>query len=138
MNGVVQACIFCGSIADPMAPGICIAAKEQCPAVGSDQQEMHAYSSGCPSHYNWLIIGSLMLYLAAFSPGMGPVPWAVNAEIYPAQVKAACVFWLPLLLSSHSSLQQYLGSLCLLSSTSSNLCIISSFTHAIIHAFTHL
>lgn len=27
-----------------------------------------------------------MLYLAAFSPGMGPVPWAVNAEIYPVQV----------------------------------------------------
>lgn len=82
-----EACTFCGSIANPMAPGVCIAAKEQCPAVGSDQQEMHAYSSGCSSHYNWLIIGSLMLYLAAFSPGMGPVPWAVNAEIYPAQVR---------------------------------------------------
>lgn len=32
-----------------------------------------------------------MLYLAAFSPGMGPVPWAVNAEIYPVQVWTVCL-----------------------------------------------
>ena len=59
-------------------------AKEQCPRRA--EQQLHPYTSGCPSHYNWLIIGTLMLYLAAFSPGMGPVPWAVNAEIYPVQV----------------------------------------------------
>lgn len=68
-----------------MAAGICIAAKQQCP-VSVEQQQLHPYTRGCPSHYNWLIIGALMLYLAAFSPGMGPVPWAVNAEIYPVQV----------------------------------------------------
>lgn len=80
-----QACTFCGSADDPMAAGICIAAKEQCPATA--EQQLHPYTSGCPSHYNWLIIGTLMLYLAAFSPGMGPVPWAVNAEIYPVQLR---------------------------------------------------
>ena len=69
-----------------MAAGICITAKQQCPRRG--EQQLHPYTSGCPSHYNWLIIGTLMLYLAAFSPGMGPVPWAVNAEIYPVQVAA--------------------------------------------------
>ena len=71
-----------------MAPGICItAAEEECPITRDpSHQQLHPYTSGCPSHYNALIIGSLMLYLAAFSPGMGPVPWAVNAEIYPAQV----------------------------------------------------
>ena len=81
-----QACTFCGSAEDPMAAGICITAKEQCPRRA--KQQLHPYTSGCPSHYNWLIIGTLMLYLAAFSPGMGPVPWAVNAEIYPVQVAA--------------------------------------------------
>lgn len=69
-----------------MAAGICIAADQQCPAPSGGQQALHLYSSGCPSRYNWLIIGCLMLYLAVFSPGMGPVPWAVNAEIYPVQV----------------------------------------------------
>lgn len=29
----------------------------------------------------------LMLYLAAFSPGLGPVPWAVNAEMYPLRLR---------------------------------------------------
>ena len=69
-----------------MLPGVCITANEQCPTAPSKQQQLHPYGSGCPSHYNWLIIAALMLYLAAFSPGMGPVPWAVNAEIYPVQV----------------------------------------------------
>jgi len=32
------------------------------------------------------ILAGLLLYLAAFSPGLGPVPWAVNAEIFPSQV----------------------------------------------------
>ncbi|KAL0033523.1 hypothetical protein WJX79_001225 [Trebouxia sp. C0005] len=61
-----QACIFCGSKDDPMLPGFCIASDKQCSAAAQ---------------------GALMLYLAAFSPGMGPVPWAVNAEIYPVQLR---------------------------------------------------
>ena len=81
-----KACAFRRSTQQPMAPGICIAADQQCPASSTDQQQLHLYTSGCPSHYNWLIIAAMMLYLAAFSPGMGPVPWAVNAEIYPVQV----------------------------------------------------
>ena len=71
-----------------MAAGICVTADQQCPASSAGQQHLHLYSSGCPSRYNWLIILCLMLYLAAFSPGMGPVPWAVNAEIYPVQVSS--------------------------------------------------
>ncbi len=46
------------------------------------------YENGCPSRYTGAIILGLLLYLAAFAPGMGPVPWAVNAEIYPLQVRA--------------------------------------------------
>ena len=86
---LTQACIFCGSKDDPMTPGFCITSDKQCPAAAQGEQQVQSYTSGCPSHYNWLIIGALMLYLAAFSPGMGPVPWAVNAEIYPVQVTAA-------------------------------------------------
>ena len=40
--------------------------------------------SFCPkTSASWLPIAGMMLYLATFAPGMGPVPWAVNAEIYP-------------------------------------------------------
>ena len=48
-----------------------------------------AYSDvGCPSPHTRLIIACVLLYLAAFSPGLGPVPWAVNSEIYPLQARS--------------------------------------------------
>ena len=38
----------------------------------------------CPkTSASWIPILGMMLYLATFAPGMGPVPWTVNAEIYP-------------------------------------------------------
>lgn len=40
--------------------------------------------------YGWLAILGLSLYIAFFSPGMGPVPWAVNSEIYPESYRGTC------------------------------------------------
>jgi SP family myo-inositol transporter-like MFS transporter 13 len=37
--------------------------------------------------YGYLILTCLCLYLAAFSPGMGPMPWTINSEIYPTSVR---------------------------------------------------
>jgi SP family myo-inositol transporter-like MFS transporter 13 len=37
----------------------------------------------CPTGYAWLAILGLVLYLIAFAPGMGPMPWTINSEIYP-------------------------------------------------------
>lgn len=37
----------------------------------------------CPSSYSWIVLFGLILYLAFFAPGMGPMPWTVNSEIYP-------------------------------------------------------
>jgi SP family myo-inositol transporter-like MFS transporter 13 len=34
------------------------------------------------------IVASLMLYLVAFAPGLAPVPWAINSEIYPPSKRA--------------------------------------------------
>ena len=36
----------------------------------------------------WSFLGLLGLYLAFFAPGMGPVPWVVNAEIYPNALRS--------------------------------------------------
>ena len=44
---------------------------------------LHWSEKSCPTSYAWLAALSMILYLAAFAPGMGPMPWAVNAEIYP-------------------------------------------------------
>ncbi|KAK2641813.1 hypothetical protein Ddye_023576 [Dipteronia dyeriana] len=42
------------------------------------------------SLYGLLAVIGLALYIAFFSPGMGPVPWTVNSEIYPEQYRGVC------------------------------------------------
>ncbi|KAJ6841489.1 inositol transporter 1 [Iris pallida] len=42
------------------------------------------------NYYGWLAVLGLALYILFFSPGMGPVPWAVNSEIYPEAYRGIC------------------------------------------------
>ncbi|XP_029657350.1 proton myo-inositol cotransporter [Octopus sinensis] len=44
----------------------------------------------CPSDYSWSAILGLVLYLMSFSPGMGPLPWTINSEIYPQWARGTC------------------------------------------------
>ncbi|CAK8683228.1 unnamed protein product [Clavelina lepadiformis] len=37
----------------------------------------------CPTSYSWMALAGMVLYLAFFAPGMGPMPWTINSEIYP-------------------------------------------------------
>ncbi|KAK7310321.1 hypothetical protein RJT34_07767 [Clitoria ternatea] len=60
--------------------------------------------------YGWLAVAGLALYIAFFSPGMGPVPWTVNSEIYPEEYRGICggmsatVCWVSNLIVSQSFL----------------------------------
>ncbi|KAK4470500.1 hypothetical protein MN116_006048 [Schistosoma mekongi] len=45
----------------------------------------------CPSPYGWMTLIGLVLYLASFAPGMSPLPWTINAEIYPAWARSTGV-----------------------------------------------
>lgn len=36
----------------------------------------------------YLALGALIIYVAFFAVGMGPIPWAVNSEIYPLRIRA--------------------------------------------------
>ncbi|KAI3697043.1 hypothetical protein L6452_29759 [Arctium lappa] len=38
----------------------------------------------------WLAVLGLALYISFFAPGMGPVPWTVNSEIYPESYRGIC------------------------------------------------
>ena len=40
--------------------------------------------------FGWLAILGLALYISFFAPGMGPVPWTVNSEIYPESYRGIC------------------------------------------------
>lgn len=37
----------------------------------------------CPISFSWVAVVGLALFLIFFATGMGPLPWTVNAEIYP-------------------------------------------------------
>ncbi|CAL1594808.1 unnamed protein product [Knipowitschia caucasica] len=58
------------------------AAHGRCVNQTLDSSLVWAYNF-CPSSFSWIIVVGLVLYLAAFAPGMGPMPWTVNSEIYP-------------------------------------------------------
>ena len=45
-------------------------------------QDQSTYSY-CPSDFSWFTLVALCMYIISFSPGMGPIPWTVNAEIFP-------------------------------------------------------
>ncbi|KAM1270697.1 hypothetical protein ACFX13_032576 [Malus domestica] len=48
-------------------------------------------SSGSTSAiYGYIAVIGLALYIAFFAPGMGPVPWTVNSEIYPEAYRGIC------------------------------------------------
>jgi len=40
-----------------------------------------------PNHTGIMAVTSLVIYVAFFAIGMGPIPWTVNAEIYPQNVR---------------------------------------------------
>lgn len=48
---------------------------------------LHSHIPAATSGHLSIVL--LFLYLAAFSPGMGPVPWVVNSEIYPLHLRSA-------------------------------------------------
>lgn len=62
------------------------------------------------SRYSFIVIIAMVAYLSFFSPGMGPMPWTINSEIYPSWARSWClsaatsVCWLANLLVSMSFL----------------------------------
>lgn len=44
----------------------------------------------CPSRYSWVAVAALAIYLLFFAPGMGPMPWTINSEIYPMWARSSC------------------------------------------------
>lgn len=50
-----------------------------------------APSEYCPSDKAWLAIVGLVVYIAGFAPGMGPLPWTVNSEIFPGWARDTAI-----------------------------------------------
>lgn len=82
-------CGFCAAAENQNLPGACLISNKTISHTCTNQSRAW-FTEGCPSHYGWLALIGLALYIACFSPGMGPVPWAVNSEIYPLRFRGIC------------------------------------------------
>ncbi len=50
------------------------------------------FATSCPDNkYSSLAIIALFLYIAFFAPGMGPLPWTINSEIYPTWARSTAI-----------------------------------------------
>ena len=58
----------------------------------SEPYERKWYQFSCPNNrFAPMAIISLFLYIAFFAPGMGPLPWTVNSEIYPTWARSTAI-----------------------------------------------
>ncbi len=50
-------------------------------------------SYSCPGNkwLAWLALLAVFLYIASFAPGMGPLPWTLNSEIYPTWMRSMAI-----------------------------------------------
>ncbi|KAK7503342.1 hypothetical protein BaRGS_00005263 [Batillaria attramentaria] len=81
--------IGCGFCYNDAASGSCLpSANEEwslygrCNGTSGDQDMKFTYEY-CPSDYSWIAALGIALFVFLFSPGMAPMPWTINAEIYP-------------------------------------------------------
>ncbi|XP_071082979.1 proton myo-inositol cotransporter-like [Haliotis cracherodii] len=44
----------------------------------------------CPNNYSWMPVFGMVLFVFSFAPGLGPIPWTVNSEIYPLWARGTC------------------------------------------------
>ena len=57
-----------------------------------DLFERHWYPLNCPGNkIAPLAIVAIFLYIAAFAPGFGPLPWTINSEIYPTWARSTAI-----------------------------------------------
>ncbi|KAI5072012.1 hypothetical protein GOP47_0012118 [Adiantum capillus-veneris] len=82
-----QRCGFCAAEQNVMNMGTCL---ELGSAAMCTDQSRTWYTSVCPGNFGWMSVLGLTLFIIFFAPGMGPVPWTVNSEIYPLQFRGTC------------------------------------------------
>ncbi|OIW19781.1 hypothetical protein TanjilG_27320 [Lupinus angustifolius] len=110
-------CAFCANGQKQFQPGACLVADKSIRGECRGKNRVW-FSSGCPSRIGIIAVIILGLYILAYAPGMGTVPWVLNSEIYPLRYRgvgggiAAVSNWCANLIVSESflTLTKALGS----------------------------
>lgn len=75
---------LCGFCSDTLT---CLAGDAVGPANGTCSAWIHDGACNDSVIGGWMALLSLVVYVAFFAVGMGPVPWAVQSEIFPINVR---------------------------------------------------
>ena len=98
----------------------------------TSEKDREWFFNSCPdSRLAPLTIAVLFLYIAFFAPGMGPLPWTINAEIYPTWARSTAIA----MATTVNWLSNLIVSMTFLTLTDRYICSASVRTHA--HTYTH-
>ena len=64
------------------------ASSSQCP---SSRIELDQCPGKLPNTASWLVFTALCMFGVSAAPGIGPLPWTINSEIYPAEVRGPSI-----------------------------------------------
>ncbi|KAK6174955.1 hypothetical protein SNE40_013506 [Patella caerulea] len=90
----------CGFCYDDTSRGSCLPVntdKEElsligrCQYINQPNNSFHFDYGFCPTDYTWMPILGMVLFVLCFAPGMGPMPWTINSEIYPLWARSTCI-----------------------------------------------
>ncbi|GFO08529.1 proton myo-inositol cotransporter [Plakobranchus ocellatus] len=95
-----QACVednSCGFCYTDVSDGSCLPSAGEthslvgrCNESSSTELEFKWTEDYCPSRQAWVALLGMAVFVAAFGPGLGPMPWTINSEIYPYWVRGVC------------------------------------------------
>jgi len=92
---VNENCGFCMKLWDnqTMESSSCIPLEKNMPALPysckrTNETNEQFFAELCPSPYAWMSTAGMVIYLMFFASGMGPMPWTINAEIYPTWARS--------------------------------------------------
>ncbi|XP_005104554.1 proton myo-inositol cotransporter [Aplysia californica] len=87
----------CGYCFTDVTSGSCLPAYDEsrssagrCLTSDSTSTEMKWAFEFCPSDYTWIALIGMGVFVFAFAPGLGPMPWTINSEIYPLWARSTC------------------------------------------------
>jgi len=94
---ISSGCIYC-TLSQGSQGGSCLASTVPGDALVQCQDSLQSdnvrvFEHGCPTtiFYSMLIFALTCLYLLAFSPGLGIVPWVVGSEIFHEDFRGICM-----------------------------------------------
>lgn len=81
-------CLLLNTSSRESHPSFCTASRY---LNGTTEKDVHWSDTTCPTSYAWLAVFAMVFYLIMFAPGVGPLPWAINAEIFPLWARSVGV-----------------------------------------------